>query len=102
MTTKKNCAVFDADSHVVEPKEVWTQYLEPEYRTLGKHALWRADGEYNCYLKSTVTCVRYYEPQHSSACHLVAWHDLGANGDLDPNTRHAMTGRRLESPGPAA
>ena len=36
-----NFAVFDSDSHVVEPPELWTKYLEPEYRTLGKHALWR-------------------------------------------------------------
>ena len=45
MTTQKRFAVFDADSHVVEPREVWDKYLEPEYRTLGKHALWREDGE---------------------------------------------------------
>src|SRR6266540_2082027 len=37
----RDFAVFDADSHVVEPPELWEKYLEPEYRTLGKHALWR-------------------------------------------------------------
>src|SRR5213594_2159231 len=51
MTTRKRFAVFDADSHVVEPRDVWEKYLEPEYRVLGKHALWREDGKTNSYLK---------------------------------------------------
>ena len=32
-------SVFDGDSHVVEPPALWEKYLEPEDRTLGKHAL---------------------------------------------------------------
>ena len=40
MTTTKRFAVFDTDTHVVEPREVWEEYLEPEYRTLGRTALW--------------------------------------------------------------
>ena len=36
---RKTFAIFDSDSHVVEPPELWTKYLEPEYRTLGKYAL---------------------------------------------------------------
>ena len=32
MTTQKRFAVFDSDSHVVEPRDVWEKYLEPEYR----------------------------------------------------------------------
>ena len=51
MTTRKRFAVFDSDSHVVEPREVWEKYLEPEYRTLGKVALWREDGQFGSYLK---------------------------------------------------
>src|SRR5215471_17107234 len=51
MTTQKRFAVFDSDSHVVEPRDVWETYLEPEYRVLGKHALWREDGKTNSYLK---------------------------------------------------
>jgi hypothetical protein len=31
--------VFDSDSHVVEPTELWEKYLDPEYRVLGKLAL---------------------------------------------------------------
>ena len=51
MTTKKRFFVFDADSHVVEPPQLWSDYLEPEYRTLGKQALWREEGAINSYLK---------------------------------------------------
>ena len=27
MTTSKDFAVFDSDSHVVEPRDVWEKYL---------------------------------------------------------------------------
>ena len=47
----KNFAVFDSDSHVVEPPELWEKYLDPEYRTLGKQALWRQEGRTASYLK---------------------------------------------------
>ena len=30
MTTRKPFPVFDGDSHVVEPPELWEKYLEPE------------------------------------------------------------------------
>ena len=46
----KDFAVFDSDSHVVEPPMLWEKYLDPEYRTLGKHALWRQEGR-TAYLK---------------------------------------------------
>ena len=51
MTATKHFAVFDTDTHVVEPHEVWDVYLEPEYRTLGRTALWREDGKFGSYLK---------------------------------------------------
>jgi uncharacterized protein len=91
MTTKKHFAVFDSDSHVVEPREVWEQYLEPEYRTLGKFALWREEGEYNSYLKvngkmfrDTMNC---NIPRHAIWKPGMTWDQVG---DLDPNRRHAM------------
>jgi uncharacterized protein len=90
MSTSKRFAVFDADSHVVEPKAVWEEYLEPEYRTLGKHALWREEGEYNSYLKvngkmfrDTMNC---NIPRHAIWKPGMTWDQVG---DLDPNTRHA-------------
>jgi hypothetical protein len=48
---RKSFAVFDGDSHVVEPPELWTKYLEPGYRTLGKYALWREEGVWYSYLQ---------------------------------------------------
>ena len=47
----KDFAVFDSDSHVVEPPALWEKYLDPEYRTLGKQALWRQEGRTGAYLK---------------------------------------------------
>lgn len=91
MTTKKHFAVFDSDSHVVEPREVWEKYLEPEYRTLGKFALWREEGEYSSYLKvngkmfrDTMNC---NIPRHAIWKPGMTWDQVG---DLDPNRRHAM------------
>jgi hypothetical protein len=40
-------SVFDTDQHVVEPPELWEKYLDPNFRVLGKQALWRHDGETN-------------------------------------------------------
>ena len=42
---------IDSDSHVIEPPALWEEYLEPEYRTLGKHGLWRHEGPTGAYLK---------------------------------------------------
>ena len=47
----KQFAVLDSDSHVVETPELWEKYLEPEYRSLGRHGLWREEGKFGCYLK---------------------------------------------------
>jgi predicted TIM-barrel fold metal-dependent hydrolase len=89
---KKRFAVFDADSHVVEPREVWDKYLEPEYRTLGKHALWREEGEYTSYLKVNGKVFRDPVnpniPRHAIWRPGMTWEQIGA---LDPHTRHAMT-----------
>ena len=46
----KDFVVFDGDSHVVEPLALWEKYLDPEYRTLGKYALWRQEGRTGAYL----------------------------------------------------
>src|SRR5437763_5350371 len=51
MSATKDFVVFDGDSHVVEPAALWEEYLDPEYRTLGKHALWRQEGGPGAYLK---------------------------------------------------
>ncbi len=91
MTPQKGFAVFDSDSHVVEPREVWEQYLEPEYRTLGKFALWREEGQFGSYLKVNGKMCRDTMnaniPRHAIWRPGMTWDQVG---ELDPNTRHAM------------
>jgi predicted TIM-barrel fold metal-dependent hydrolase len=91
MATKR-IAVFDGDSHVVEPPELWTKYLEPEYRTLGKFALWREEGKFGSYLKVNGKMFRDTMnsniPRHAIWRPGMTWDKVG---QLDPNTRHAMT-----------
>ena len=90
--TTKDFAVFDADSHVVEPPELWEKYLEPKYRTLGKHALWRQEGRTGSYLKVNVEIFRDTTnpnlPRHALWRPGMNW---DAIGELDPHTRHPMT-----------
>lgn len=92
MTTKKHFAVFDGDSHVVETRELWEKYLEPEYRILGKSALWREEGKTNSYLKVNGKVFRDTGnpniPRHAIWKPGMTWE---AVGDLDPDTRHPMT-----------
>ena len=92
MTTTKRFAVFDGDSHVVEPREIWEKYLEPEYRILGKSALWREDGKTNSYLKVNGKVSRDTSnpniPRHAIWKPGMTWE---AVGELDPDTRHPET-----------
>ena len=89
MTTSKDFEVFDSDSHVVEPREVWEKYLEPEYRVLGKHALWREEGRFDSYLKVNGQVFRDNGnpniPRHAIWKPGMTWDSVG---DLDPDTRH--------------
>ena len=92
MTTSKDFEVFDSDSHVVEPREVWEKYLEPEYRVLGKHALWREEGRYDSYLKINGQVFRDTAnpniPRHAVWKPGMTWDSIG---ELDPDTRHPMS-----------
>ncbi len=89
---RKRFPVFDSDSHVVEPPELWTRYLKPEYRTLGRHALWREEGVHNSYLKVNGKVFRDTMnsniPRHAIWKPGMSWDDVGA---LDPAERHAPT-----------
>ena len=89
MTTSKDFEVFDSDSHVVEPKELWEKYLEPEYRVLGKHALWREEGRFDSYLKINGQVYRDNGnpniPRHAIWKPGMTWDSVG---DLDPDIRH--------------
>lgn len=92
MSTTKRFAVFDGDSHVVEPRELWEDYLEPEYRVLGKSALWREHGKNSAYLKVNGKVFRDRSnsniPRHAIWKPGMTWE---AVGDLDPNVRHPET-----------
>ena len=89
---RKTFPVFDSDSHVVEPSELWEKYLEPEYRTLAKHALWREEGKLGSYLKVNGKVFRDTMnsniPRHAIWKPGMTWDDIG---ELDPTSRHAMT-----------
>ena len=41
MEREKPCPVFDADSHVYEPTEIWTEFLDTEYRVPARSAFVR-------------------------------------------------------------
>ena len=90
--TTKSFAVFDSDSHVVEPPVLWEKHLDPEYRALGKHALWRQEGRTGSYLKINGEIFRDTGnpnlPRHALWRPGMTW---DAIGELDPHTRHAMT-----------
>ncbi len=89
MTTR--FTVVDADSHVVEPPEIWTQYLDRDYRTLGKSALWREEGPLGAYLKINGEVFRDTDnpnlPRHAIWRPGMTWDDIGV---LNPNQRHEM------------
>ena len=89
MTTSKDFEVFDSDSHVVEPRELWERYLEPEYRVLGKHALWREEGRFDSYLKVNGQVFRDNGnpniPRHAIWKPGMTWDSVG---ELDPDVRH--------------
>ncbi len=90
--TNKRFTVFDGDSHVVEAPELWSKYLEPEYRTLGKHALWREEGKFGSYLKVNGKMFRDTMnsniPRHAIWKPGMTWDNVG---ELDPRHRHPMT-----------
>ncbi|MGA2410176.1 MAG: amidohydrolase family protein [Candidatus Binataceae bacterium] len=88
----KGIPVFDSDSHIVEPPELWTKYLDPEYRTLGKHALWREDGKLGSYLKINGKAFRDTMnsniPRHAIWRPGMTWDKVG---ELDASVRHPAT-----------
>src|SRR6059058_2658391 len=90
--TNKDFAVFDSDSHVVEPPALWEKYLDPEYRTLGKHALWRQEGRTGAYLKVNGDIFRDKGnpnlPRHALWRPGMDWDAIGA---LDPQIKHPAT-----------
>ena len=71
---------------------MWEQYLDPEYRVLGKSALWREHGRTNAYLKVNGKVFRDSSnpniPRYAIWKPGMTWEDVGG---LDPNVRHPET-----------
>ena len=87
----KSFPVFDSDTHVVEPKDLWERYLDPDYRALGKSALWREEGRFGSYLKVNGRPVHDTGnrniPRHAVWRPGMTWDDVGA---LDPAIVHPI------------
>ena len=92
MTASKSFPVFDADSHVVEPPDLWDRYVDRDYRALAKQALWREEGETGSYLKVNGKVFRDVGspniPRHAIWQPGMTWESVG---DLDPDVRHPLT-----------
>ena len=92
MTASKSFPVFDADSHVVEPPDLWERYVDRDYRALAKQALWREEGETGSYLKVNGKVFRDVGspniPRHAIWQPGMTWESVG---DLDPDVRHPLT-----------
>jgi predicted TIM-barrel fold metal-dependent hydrolase len=90
VSKSKSFPVFDTNAHVLEPLDVWERYLDPEFRVLGKHALWREHGDHDAYLKVNGRMFRDTMnpniPRHAIWRPGMSWADVG---ELDPDVRHA-------------
>ena len=42
---RKDFSVFDCDAHINDPRAIWSEYLEPEYREAVKRAYWQEDNQ---------------------------------------------------------
>jgi predicted TIM-barrel fold metal-dependent hydrolase len=86
---RKGFAVFDADSHIIESRELWEKYLEPEYRVAGRLALWREEGKLGSYLKINGEVFRDIEnpniPSYAIWRPGMTWESVG---ELDPKLAH--------------
>ena len=92
MSTNKRCAVFDANSHVVESPDIWEKYLELENRSLGKFSLWREEGYYGSYLK--INGEPFHDQVNSNIPRHAIWRPgmtCEQIGELDPDTRHEIS-----------
>ena len=94
MVDDKPCPVFDVDSHVYEPSEIWKQYLDPEYRVPARSAFWHEVDENGL----EVTIVNGESARSLNGTGKInrqAIYRPGMTpkeiGGLDPSVPHAMT-----------
>jgi predicted TIM-barrel fold metal-dependent hydrolase len=83
--------VIDADTQVIEPGAIWSEYLEPEYRVLARSAFWHDAGEV-----SPFTVVNGKQVRETTASRIpreAIWRPgmaLDDIGDLDPMAPHEI------------
>jgi predicted TIM-barrel fold metal-dependent hydrolase len=61
--------VFDCDAHINDPDEIWTQYVEPQYRDLVRRSYWKDDKQ--AYLNGRTPCIggaAYDFPGYNPIC----------------------------------
>jgi uncharacterized protein len=90
--TAKKLSVFDCDSHVLEPVEIWTKYLDAEYRVVARSAFWHEVDDLG--VPVTILNGKAARPLDASGINRHAvWRpgmkpeDIGA---LDPGVRHPI------------
>src|SRR5881628_43357 len=65
----KSFAVFDCDAHVNDPDEIWSRYVEPEYRELVRRSYWK--DEHQAVLNGRTPVIggaAYDFPGHNPIC----------------------------------
>ena len=87
----KDFIVFDSDGPRGGAAALW-RMLDPEYRTLGKHALWRQEGRATAYLRSTGEMFRDKGNPTCRATHCGgrAWTGMRSSA-VDPRVKHPAT-----------
>jgi len=85
--------VLDCDSHVLEPVEIWTKYLDADYRVVARSAFWHEVDDLG--VPVTILNGKQAKEMNPGALNRQAiWkpgmkpEDIGA---LDPTVRHAIT-----------
>ncbi len=93
MTREKSFPVVDVDSHVYEPEEVWTRYLDAEYRVPARSAFWHEVDENG--LEVTVVNGVVAQPMNTGRINRQAVYRPGMTpqeiGALDPSQPHPLT-----------
>jgi predicted TIM-barrel fold metal-dependent hydrolase len=84
--------IIDCDSHVLEPAEVWTKYLDRDYRVVARSAFWHEGDELGLPV-TVVNGAQAKEMNPNGINRQAIWRpgmkpeDIGA---LDPATRHPI------------
>ncbi len=92
-TQGKGFPVVDVDSHILEPGEIWTEYLEPEYRAPARSSFLYEVDENG--LAAVVLNGQPAEPMGTSKLNRLALYKPGMTpqevGAMDPRKAHPAT-----------